>query len=442
MDFFKSVFSDETPESPPSSDPQSSSPSQTLISDTSPKSSSSSDDDNATADTAGYGGGGGWSFGGLIQTLASKSETIIETYRRDLQEFNDGLKSETQVLKNVAASKAQVSLESVGKAVDSLGAAVSEIMSIAGDDRIKAEQSPENQSSVSRDVGVKYSRFEAQLRMIQMDERTYVEDNVEDGEKEEFEKWKLGFDLGEYAAEVEMLLRRRENGVAAIYERVVPSLVDGETFWLRYFYRVWRLKKAEFVRAKLVKRAIDGEDEEEELSWDVEDDNDNDNNDNVDLRKEDVKLNEVSNVSLKEENDNDNNNDVVPTRKEAVNLNEVTNVPVKEGNTSVESTEKEVDNVEVVVKKDEAKEGNSGVEESKDSDITVMSNQKLWTEDEEEEELGWDEIDDVGSGEDEKKGSSRVEPGKRLSVASVAAEDDEDLSWGIEDDDEPIKTST
>ena len=36
-----------------------------------------------------------WSFGGLITTLASKSESIIETYRRDLEEVGSGLKKET-----------------------------------------------------------------------------------------------------------------------------------------------------------------------------------------------------------------------------------------------------------------------------------------------------------------------------------------------------------
>ncbi|GAB4829768.1 hypothetical protein Ancab_019423 [Ancistrocladus abbreviatus] len=64
-----------------------------------------------------------------------------------------------------------------------------------------------------------------------------------------------------------------ENGnMEGIYKRVVPNSVEHEVFWCRYCYRVHRLKQADSVRANLVKRAISREDEEEELSWDVDDD--------------------------------------------------------------------------------------------------------------------------------------------------------------------------
>ncbi len=57
----------------------------------------------------------------------------------------------------------------------------------------------------------------------------------------------------------------------------------------------------------------------------------------------------------------------------------------------------------------------------------------------EEEDLGWDEIEDLSSS-DEKKvnvGSSanRDDVRKRLR----AADEEEDLNWDIEDDDEPVK---
>lgn len=53
-----------------------------------------------------------------------------------------------------------------------------------------------------------------------------------------------------------------------------------------------------------------------------------------------------------------------------------------------------------------------------------------------EEDLGWDELEDIGSS-DEKKGeavgsTSRVDLQKRLG----AAEEEEDLSWDIEEDDD------
>ncbi|KAI9126533.1 hypothetical protein K1719_002129 [Acacia pycnantha] len=71
---------------------------------------------------------------GIFQTLASKSESVIGFYRRDLEEFHSGLKKETAIipeatsravknlpaLLDVGASVAQESLESVGQAIDDI----------------------------------------------------------------------------------------------------------------------------------------------------------------------------------------------------------------------------------------------------------------------------------------------------------------------------------
>ncbi|KAL9233300.1 hypothetical protein vseg_008319 [Gypsophila vaccaria] len=348
MNFFKSVFSDDPP-SPPS---------QTLI-----PSATSADDDAAV-----FGGvrGGAWNFGGFIETISSKSESVLETYRRDLQEFTAGLKTETETLRNVAAtsldvgaSKAQVSLESVGDVIDSLGAAVTGIIFHSS---AAADESP---PAITRGADVKYSRYEAQLLAIQMDERTYLEENSEGGEKEEFERWKLGFNLGEFGEEVSDFMNKAE--LRVIYDRLVPNVVDSEAFWLRYFYRIHRLKKAEVVRAELVKRAAAGGGDEEELSWDVDDVEDEDN------------------VVVEEEN---------------------------------------------VEEKAEEKAGEKGEvsEGSKDSDISVVSMLR----EEEEEDLGWDEIE-----EEELRGTRRVESPKREELRKrLSAAEEEDLSWDIEDDDD------
>lgn len=45
--------------------------------------------------------GGIWGFQTLVKSLASKSEGIIKTYRRDLEEFGTGLKKETEALKDL-----------------------------------------------------------------------------------------------------------------------------------------------------------------------------------------------------------------------------------------------------------------------------------------------------------------------------------------------------
>ncbi|KAK4407098.1 hypothetical protein Sango_0290800 [Sesamum angolense] len=44
-----------------------------------------------------------WSFGGLMRTFAVQSESLIETYRKDLEEFGSGLKKETEILRETAS---------------------------------------------------------------------------------------------------------------------------------------------------------------------------------------------------------------------------------------------------------------------------------------------------------------------------------------------------
>uniref|UniRef100_A0A803KPT1 BSD domain-containing protein n=1 Tax=Chenopodium quinoa TaxID=63459 RepID=A0A803KPT1_CHEQI len=183
-----------------------------------------------------------WGFvGGLIKTFATKSESVIETYRRDLQEFSSGLKIETQVFKEVAssslevgASKAQESLESVGQAIDNIGSVVwkstAQIIAQGSDSDLEnPDSSPRSNPGLNLNPtdGRKYSRFDAQLRGIQCDVNTYVEEFEDVGE---FEKWKSSFYLGEKSEEMGNLMR--ENGVMeGIYKRVVPNLVDHDLFW-------------------------------------------------------------------------------------------------------------------------------------------------------------------------------------------------------------------
>jgi hypothetical protein len=44
-----------------------------------------------------------WSFGSLIQTLTTKSESIIEIYKKDLEESESGLKNKSSIIRDVAS---------------------------------------------------------------------------------------------------------------------------------------------------------------------------------------------------------------------------------------------------------------------------------------------------------------------------------------------------
>ncbi|KAJ4722317.1 BSD domain-containing protein 1-like [Melia azedarach] len=357
--------------------------------------------------------------------------SVFENYRKDFEEFRSGLQKETAVIREAAsravkdlpasfevgASVAQESLESVGQAIDDIGSTVwkSTAEIISHGRRNLLTESPDQYNSDSDNNinssgglgGVKrYSRFEMQLRSIQSDYDTYCR---EPGNLEEYEDWKLGFKLDdEKNIETENLLK--ENGVIGeIYRDVVSTnkVVDEETFWRRYFYRLHKLKQAEEARARLVKRAI-SMDEDEDLSWDIDDDEEN----NGSLVKSELS----GNLEL-EKRDSDGN---VMSKNDAENS--------KNGNSGIEGDENE----KLVVMEEKAENSES----CKDSDMSVVSQPSM----PEEEDLSWDAIEDIGN-HDENKGDvvgsmSRADLHKRLSTA----EEDEDLSWDIEDDDEPVKS--
>ncbi|KAK9903106.1 hypothetical protein M0R45_001246 [Rubus argutus] len=419
MDFFKSVFSDDPD---PSVDDSNSL-------NRNDDDSSPDQDQSLNANS----GAGAWSFGGLMTTLATKSESVLQTYRRDLAELGSGLKKETAVIREVAsravkelpaslevgASVAQASLESVGQAIDDIGSTVwkstAEIIS-HGRDAISADdiESDNSESNISdrRLSGSgsdlrRYSRFEAQVLAIQSNISSYSE---EPEDLESYSNWKLGFVLDEKGEEIENLMK--ENGVIGeIYEKVVPGEVDNEGFWTRYFYRVHKLKEVEDARAKLVKRAISGE--EEDLSWDFDDDED----ENEVKKEEGNGLDSKAGPSGSVESDKQNQSSEVA--RECDDAVGVEIVPRQ----SVSSDKSET--------KSEGK--TDGGDSCKESDISIVSSQPSMPG---EEDLGWDEIEDIGSS-DEKKGeavgsTSRVDLQRRLS----AAEEEEDLGWDIEEDDD------
>ena len=436
MDFFKSVFSD-NPDAP---NPES--PKNVEREDPDPVSAPNQSGSDVGVD------GGGWSFGGLIKTLATKSESVIETYRRDLQEFGSGLKKEIEV--------AHGSLGTVGHAIDELGNSVlkgtAQIISqgkdaiLADDHESDSSDTNNTQNYNNNNAQLRYSRFEAQVRAFQGDASTYCE---EPEDLDDYNKWKLGFVLEEKNDEIDGLIEENKT-IENIYKRVVPDSLDHETFWCRYFYKVFKLKQAEDLRASLVKRAISRE-EEEELSWDV-DDEDEDNAllkpivpKNGELGSEDggkvakemktstEEANVASNSDLKEEK----NSNVDEENKGSA-------LEKSGGEESKESKHLEEDAGSVVVTKKDSEvsktddkvslEGKTEPGEScKDSDVTVVSSQPSMPE---EEDLGWDEIEDLSSIDDKKVAHSgspnRAELRKRLS----APEEDEDLSWDIEDDDD------
>ncbi|KAF3631040.1 putative calcium-binding protein 39-like [Capsicum annuum] len=381
-----------------------------------------------------------WSFGStLFRTIASKSESVVQNYRRDIEEFSSGLKKETATIREVAsravkdlparfesgAAVAQESLESVGQAIDNIGSTVSEIIahgkeSILVNNDSDSELSENSSRSLEQSLNLNakpYSRIDATIRAIQCDVKTYC-DEPED--MIDYNEWKLGFVLEEMNGEIEDLIK--ENGVIdEIYSEVVPSRVDQESFWSRYFYKAYRIRKADEARARLVKRAISGE-EEEELSWDV-DDEDKEDTEGWSSRVA------TENVAKEEIEKKMDSLQVEDRGRRSVSGEDEKEIALE---TTSDGGAGRVDDAE--------SKGDRGSSEGKNdnSDFSVVSSQLSFREG---DDLGWDEIEDIASG-DEIKVPERMSPSKDdLRKRLSAAEDEEELSWDVEDDDDEAAKS-
>lgn len=381
-----------------------------------------------------------WSFGStLFRTIASKSESVVQNYRRDIEEFSSGLKKETATIREVAsravkdlparfesgAAVAQESLESVGQAIDNIGSTVSEIIahgkeSILVNNDSDSELSENSSRSLEQSLNLNakpYSRIDATIRAIQCDVKTYC-DEPED--MIDYNEWKLGFVLEEMNGEIEDLIK--ENGVIdEIYSEVVPSRVDQESFWSRYFYKAYRIRKADEARARLVKRAISGE-EEEELSWDV-DDEDKEDTEGWSSRVA------TENVAKEEIEKKMDSLQVEDRGRRSVSGEDEKEIALE---TTSDGGAGRVDDAE--------SKGDRGSSEGKNdnSDFSVVSSQLSFREG---DDLGWDEIEDIASG-DEIKVPERMSPSKDdLRKRLSASEDEEELSWDVEDDDDEAAKS-
>ncbi|XP_024390651.1 uncharacterized protein [Physcomitrium patens] len=228
-----------------------------------------------------------------MKTIAEKSGGVLQTYQQDLKEFGIGLKKETEVISGVTAhvvkdlplsletgaSVAQESLETVGQTLEVFGSTVwrgtTEIFTQVKEAVLIVDEVPDENSSLESHLltgdssaclpNAKFSRHESQVYAMQRDSSTYC-DEPED--EKDFASWVATFNLEDRKGEIDEILSTSAF-MKELQNQIVPSQVEYDTFWTRYFYRLNKLQQIENARVNLVKRATDGE-EDEDLSWDVD----------------------------------------------------------------------------------------------------------------------------------------------------------------------------
>lgn len=127
------------------------------------------------------------------------------------------------------------------------------------------------------------TRFEKRIHDLQANPDTYCEPA---SDIDAFAEWGNAFSLDDHADECIEILSKHES-IAELYERVVPNIVDEDTFWMRYYFAKHKLEQEEVRRQRLLQRAENGVslDQEDDDGWgddDWEDDSDVINNRNGD----------------------------------------------------------------------------------------------------------------------------------------------------------------
>ncbi|KAJ0843000.1 putative BSD domain-containing protein [Helianthus annuus] len=387
MNFFKSILSDDLEPENTDNNRNFNSDSPLNHQQTEKSESKHTDMDSASSgEVSGSTGGSLWSFGDLVKTITTRSESVLETYRRDLKEFGSGLRKESDLFREVA-----------NRAVKDLPNSI-EVGASAIDGVLKSTVEIISQGEIEKLIG-------------------------------------------------------GGGSVEEIYKKVVPNPVDDVSFWCRYFYRVNKLKQQEEMRAHFVRRAL-SVDHEEELSWDVDDEEDETRLPETE-RKHNSSDNSKTVTSNVVDDDHVNKNSDVAV----VNMNDVPKVD-QNREYSKNGGEDRLDDkngveavklsgggafdhqkVESVVKTDESLSDNQKAESVAKTDETLVCKEKSGKDLQADEDLEWDEIGDIG--EDDEKHVVQGETAKKgefLKRVNIA-EDDEDLSWDIEDDDEPVKTT-
>lgn len=114
--------------------------------------------------------------------------------------------------------------------------------------------------------GAPRTRFEERLYELAANPDTYCKPT---SDKEAFDAWGKDFQLDDVAKQCVSILHKHE-GIAELYVKVVPSMVEENEFWMRYFFAKHILEKEEERRRKLIEQAdttVEGENGDEDGGW-------------------------------------------------------------------------------------------------------------------------------------------------------------------------------
>ena len=196
--------------------------------------------------------------------------------------------------------------------------------------------------SLNRGESSKFSRFDADVASMQRDSSTYCDepDDIED-----FEAWTAAFNLPGAKPDIAKILNEN-TFMSELQARIVPVVVDYESFWTRYFYRLHKLEEKHAKVAALASRA---QIEEADLGWgDTDDEEEEEEKINVEENiVESSPLEDKDNDVNVQDNDEDQEEDEVEFAEEPTtavpteNKNKNISLEVEESNSQLEKAQED-----------------------------------------------------------------------------------------------------
>ncbi|KAG1707122.1 hypothetical protein DVH05_026318 [Phytophthora capsici] len=184
--------------------------------------------------------------------VSSSLNSVGSSVQGSLTSVQGSLTSVGSKLTSLNVGTSLGSLEAMGSKL--LNSADEFLGTLAGDSTLEEEELSESELSARR----------FRLLALQEDTETYIEPPLD---VETFEKWKLTTPAEELA-DIQKEVLENYPAVGAKFTELVPSVVEAEVFWAHYIYKASLLAAQEQRGADLLEHALN--DDEEEISWDVD----------------------------------------------------------------------------------------------------------------------------------------------------------------------------
>ncbi|XP_011404601.1 PREDICTED: BSD domain-containing protein 1-like [Amphimedon queenslandica] len=212
-----------------------------------------------------------------VTSAKEKSLSALNATKRDLSEFMSTVQRDTS---NAVVGVAD-SVKSYLQQEESVSSGDSTSSSTSVPQTQKSNEEDQMILTEATDSGT-YDRSQALIETIRNDPLSYQ--SPPDGQDDDYEKWKKGFDVSNIQEEISKLLVT-SSSVRRLHSELVPSKVSYESFWSHYFYRIHLIEEVDERRAQLVARVHSSQGQL--ILWDDDEDDDHeDKKDPLKLREE------------------------------------------------------------------------------------------------------------------------------------------------------------